>query len=231
MPIPTYLSVLFILVTFLTIGLFLAAISNPKEGLRLRVFLIILIWAAMHSFIAWMGFYGENPDAVPPRLALVLIPTLIFFLVLFFSHWGREFLNILDLRALTMISIVRIPVEIGLYGLFVAGAVPELMTFAGRNFDILAGITAPFVAVFCFGGGNVKSGIVRWWNIISLLLLIFIIGNAVLSAPSPFQQFGFEQPNVALFQFPVILLPAIIVPLVLLSHIASLRLLKKENEN
>jgi len=87
------------------------------------------------------------------------------------------------------------------------------------------------VAVFCFGGGNVKSGIVRWWNIISLLLLIFIIGNAVLSAPSPFQQFGFEQPNVALFQFPVILLPAIIVPLVLLSHIASLRLLKKENEN
>lgn len=227
-PIPTYLSVLFIAVAILTLFLFLSSISDPKEGLRSRVFMIILIWACIHSYVAYTGFYGENIDAMPPRLALILLPTIIFFLVLFFSGWGKRFLDMLDLRSLTMISIVRIPVEIGLYGLFVAGAIPELMTFAGRNFDILAGITAPFIAIFCFRGGQLKGGLVRFWNVVSMLLLIFIIFNGVLSAPSPFQQFGFEQPNVALFRFPFILLPALIVPLVMLSHIASLRLLRKK---
>jgi hypothetical protein len=49
---------------------------------------------------------------------------------LFISKTGKEILNRYDLRLLTMIHAIRLPMEIVLYGLFLSGAVPELMTFA-----------------------------------------------------------------------------------------------------
>jgi len=44
----------------------------------------------------------------------------------------------------------------------------------------------------------------------------------MLSLPSPIQKFGIEQPNVAVAYAPFIWLPAIVVPIVLFSHLAAL---------
>jgi hypothetical protein len=49
-----------------------------------------------------------------------------------------------------------------------------------------------------------------------------IVIIAILSAPTPMQKFGFEQPNVGVVYFPFIWLPTIIVPIVLFAHLASL---------
>ena len=38
----------------------------------------------------------------------------------------------------------------------------------------------------------------------------------------PFQKFGFEQPNKAITYFPFILLPALIVPLVIWTHLSDI---------
>ncbi|HEX5025988.1 MAG TPA: hypothetical protein VFV68_11990, partial [Agriterribacter sp.] len=61
------------------------------------------------------------------------------------------------------------------------------------------------------------------WNFICLALLINIVVNAVLSAPFPFQQFAFDQPDIAVLYFPFNWLPAVVVPIVLLSHLATIR--------
>jgi hypothetical protein len=133
-----------------------------------------------------------------------------------------------DLRSLTIISIVRIPVELVLYWLSVHKAVPELMTFAGRNFDIFAGLTAPIVYYACFKVSKVSNKtLLLVWNIISLGLLLNIVINAVLSAPFRFQKFAFDQPNIAILYFPFIWLPCFIVMVILLSHLASIRKLSK----
>jgi hypothetical protein len=101
--------------------------------------------------------------------------------------------------------------------------IPELMTFEGRNFDILAGLTATVVAYLVFIQNSAGKNFLLAWNIISLLLVTNIIVNAILAAPTPFQQWGFEQPNTGLLHFPFIWLPACIVPLVVLSHLAVIR--------
>ena len=62
----------------------------------------------------------------------------------------------------------------------------------------------------------------RAWNIGSLLLLGIIVAIALLSAPSPFQQISRDQPNLAISLFPYTLLPALLVPLVLLSQLLLL---------
>jgi hypothetical protein len=97
------------------------------------------------------------------------------------------------------------------------------MTFEGRNFDILSGITAPVIYYFVFIKKNMSRKALLLWNFICLGLLFNIVINAILSVPAPFQQFAFEQPAIAIQYFPFIWLPSVIVPLVLLSHLAAIR--------
>jgi hypothetical protein len=97
------------------------------------------------------------------------------------------------------------------------------MTFEGSNPDILSGISALLIYYFIFMKRKSSLMLLLVWNFIGLALLINIIIHAVLSAPSPLQQLAFEQPNVAVFYFPFIWLPSCIVPLVLFSHLASIR--------
>ncbi len=100
------------------------------------------------------------------------------------------------------------------------------MTFAGRNFDILAGITAP-IFDFLFIKNIISKNVMIFWNIISLCLVLFILINGILSAELPFQQFAFDQPNRAIAFFPYILLPATVVPLVVYTHLTDIYKLGK----
>jgi hypothetical protein len=101
------------------------------------------------------------------------------------------------------------------------------MTFEGRNFDILSGITAPFIAFYAFRKPQPDKKLLLVWNIICLGLLLNIVINAVLSAPFPFQQFAFDHPNTAVLYFPFTFLTSCVVPVVLFSHLASIRQLLK----
>lgn len=214
---PTYISIVFALTTILTVGLFYKATNNSKAAL-----IILLSWLAMQTFIGLSGFYTVT-DTIPPRFLLLVLPPILFIIGLFTTSKGKQFIDSLDTKTLTILHTIRIPVEIVLFWLFVNKTVPELMTFEGRNFDIISGLTAPIVFYFGFIKKQLDSKIILIWNFICLGLLINIVANAILSAPFPFQQFAFDQPNIAILYFPFNWLPSCIVPLVLLSHLASIR--------
>lgn len=214
---PAYISILFGFTTILTAWLFYKAACNSKP-----VILIILIWLAIQAFIARSGFYIVT-DTLPPRFLLLVLPPLLGIAGLFMTPKGRKFIDSLDLKSLTILHIIRIPVELVLFLLFTYKTIPELMTFEGRNFDILSGITAPLIFYFGFVRKQLSPQIILIWNVICLGLLVNIVSNAVLSAPFPFQQFAFDQPNIAVLYFPFTWLPSCVVPLVLLSHLAAIR--------
>lgn len=209
--------------------LFLAALATTLIMFHLaakgswKTTAVLVAWAALQALIASTAFY-LNTDTVPPRFLLLAGPPMLVILLMFLTPSGRAFVDGLNLKWLTWLHVVRIPVEIVLYRLFLFGYVPELMTFEGRNFDILSGLTAPLVALLCFQKGKVRfPRLLLIWNFLALGLLVNIVVNAVLAAPSPFQQFAFEQPNRGILYMPFNLLPAVIVPLVLLSHLAAIR--------
>lgn len=214
---PAYISILFGITTILTAWIFYKAAGNSKP-----VLLVILVWLAVQTFIASSGFYTVT-DTLPPRFLLLVLPPFLGIAGLFMSLKGRNFINGLDLKSLTILHTIRIPVELVLFFLFTYKAVPELMTFEGRNFDILSGITAPVIFYFAFIRKQFGRRIILFWNVICLGLLVNIVGNAILSAPFPFQQFAFDQPNIAVLYFPFIWLPCCVVPLVLLSHLAAIK--------
>jgi hypothetical protein len=219
---PAYITIIFLLTVILTGLLFLNATTNKKT-----VTIIIILWLIVTGLLAYNGFFTDT-SGMPPRFALAVAPAVFLIIALLVSKKGQAFVDNLDLRKLTMLHIVRVPVEITLYWLAANEAVPELMTFAGRNFDMVAGITAPLIYFICFNSSQVKKrGLLLTWNLICLGLLLNIVINAVLSAPFSFQQFAFDQPNIAVLYLPFVWLPSFIVMLVLLSHLVAIRRLLK----
>jgi hypothetical protein len=214
---PAYISIVFVLTTFLTVWLFYRASHNSKTTL-----IILLTWLAVQAFLALIGFY-KITSTVPPRLMLSVLLPLFLIVGLFMTARGKNYIDSFDLSTLTILHTIRIPVEIVLFWLFLNKAVPELMTFEGRNFDILSGLTAPLIFYYGFVKKNMGKKPILIWNFLCLGLLINIIVIALLSAPFRFQRFAFDQPNIAVLYFPFNWLPTCIVPLVLFSHLAAIR--------
>ena len=214
--IPFYVSLTLALTALLTIFIFYKAAGNSRT-----VLFILFGWMTIQAVISKTGFY-TNASSVPPRFLLTIGPPLLFIIFLFLTKQGRSFIDSLNLKVLTTLHIIRLPVELVLVWLFIHKAVPRIMTFEGHNFDILSGVTAPVIYYVVF----IKNKSYKWllvWNILCLALLINIVSIAILSAPFPFQKLGFEQPNIALLYFPFVWLPSGIVPLVLLSHLTAIK--------
>ncbi len=224
---PWYIPLVFFLTTLLTIWFLIAAARPAKNStaFRLLIFLIPL-WLLLTGFLATTGFY-RFAEAMPPRVvAFGVLPSLLC-IAGYFAFFRSSFVDKLSLRQLTLLHTVRIPVELVLLWLYQAGQVPRIMTFDGWNFDILSGLSAPIVFWFAFRNGVVRRGVLIAWNLLALGLLFTIVSIAALSFRSPMQQLAFDQPNVGVTYLPFIWLPALIVPIVLFAHLASLRQLRK----
>ncbi len=176
--------------------------------------------------VAITGFY-LNEKGMPPRFVLLIGPALLCILLLFLTSSGRSFIDSLDAGRLTLLHVVRIPVELVLLGLFLHGAIPEVMTFEGRNFDIISGFSAPLVYYFGYVQKRLGKGLLIAWNLVCLSLLVNVVAHAILAAPTDFQRIGFDQPNVGVLYFPFVWLPGLVVPLVLFAHLVSIRRLMK----
>jgi len=227
---PIQVPVIFIACTIVTLALYYWVLKNSsiKVGLRNSVMIGLVIWLIVQGVVAKSGFYAGNLDGMPPRFILAFGPFFLLMITLFLTEKGRAFMDSLPLYQITWLNVIRIPVEIGLFWLAAGKAIPELMTFAGRNFDIIAGITAPFIAYFGIKKGKIGRIGLLIWNIAMLALLINIIVNALLAAPTPLQQFAFDNPNYGVLFFPYNWLPAFIVPVVFFGHLVSIRRLLKK---
>ena len=214
---PIYINIVFVIATIITIGFFYKAARNSQTVLA-----IIFAWVIIQTVLGLKLFYTVT-NTVPPRIMFLGVPPLLTIAILFATAKGRTFIDALNIKYLTILHVIRILVEIVLLWLSINKAVPQLMTFEGRNFDILAGITAPLIWYFGFVKNNLSKKIILAWNFICLGLLLNIVINAILSVPTTFQQFAFDQPNIAILYFPFNLLPAVVVPLVLFSHLAAIR--------
>ena len=219
---PVHVSFVFFLTTLLSVWFLVSAVRKAAESstpYRILVFLVPL-WMLLTGYLATTDFYRYS-EAIPPRVVAFGVLPSVFVIAIYFVAF-RGFIDSLPLTTLTILHVVRIPVELVLLWLYQNGQVPILMTFEGWNFDILSGITAPIIYWIAFRRGRINRTLLILWNLAALGLLINIVTIAVLSFRTPFQRLAFDQPNVGVTHLPFIWLPAIIVPIVLFAHLAAL---------
>lgn len=220
---PYYPAITFIACIFTTFGFLYYAItqaSQAKDNTGIIFSTYTIIWTFLLIVLSSQNFFAHFE--MPPRLILFVLAPLTVIITLFSFQKSRQFIARMPITTLTYIHIVRVPVEIVLWWLYTYGVVSEAMTFQGINYDIVSGISAPFAGLFLVGMRSKSRLAAILWNVIAMVLLFNIVITSVRATPYFYNPQVFDQPNLAIFHFPYLMLPLFIVPAVLFCHLASL---------
>ena len=230
--IPLHISALFIALVF---GIaFLIIIAVQAAGKRLNLpfeevrnnnavtIIVLLVWLLFSLIMALSGFLNDFA-ARPPRLLLIIVPPLVFILMIFISKQFHELCEPIDNFWFVYPQSFRILVEFILWLLYRYGIIPIQMTFAGGNYEIIIGLTAPVVAYYCFNRKIWPHWVALIWNFVGLGMLAHIAVVALLSTPYSFRTYMNEPANTLPFHLPFVWFPAVVVPFVFLMHLISIR--------
>lgn len=134
-----------------------------------------------------------------------------------FSPFGTRLARNVPLAWLIGYQGFRFPLELVMHWAAADDVMPIQMSYAGRNPDIVTGITAIFVAWMLARGWGTRR--TPWlWNILGTGLLINILVVAILSLPL-FAVWGPDQLNVWITQAPFVWLPTVLVPFAIIGHL------------
>ena len=222
------LTVIFYFLLYREFRLALPKTSLSAEQQKKFIRNLLIIFFGWFVFIYIWSRFGifENFDLFPFNAAPVIIIPLIAILIFTLSKTVKEIIIHIPQENIIKLQVFRFYVEVLLWALFASALLPIQMTFEGRNFDIITGVTAVLLTTRVSGFillNKLPRFAVILWNIMGLGLLINIVAIAILSMPTPFRYFMNEPVNVVVTQFPISLLPAFLVPLAYMLHILSLR--------
>ncbi len=186
---------------------------------------VAVLWMTATWMIAASGALRAFERRPPPFILLpVAIVALAFYLA--FGPLGRKLSTGVPLYALIAVQAFRFPLELAMHGLMERGLMPIQMSYSGRNFDILTGLTAIALAIAVRLGIATKPLILAW-NILGLTLLLNVVIVAILSTPM-FRYFGNDRLNVFITYPPFVWLPAVMVLAALAGHLLIFRALKSQ---
>jgi hypothetical protein len=196
-----------------------AAPRRALTALAIAVIWMGATWAAGTSGVL------RQWDATPPPFALLVLGIVALSVLIAWGPYGRLLATTLPLWILVGIQGFRLPLELAMHAMYDRGIMPVQMSYSGRNFDIVTGITALVVAA------ALRSGLApRWlagaWNVLGLALLLNIVTIAILSTPR-FAFFGPDRLNVWVTYPPFIWLPAVMVLAALAGHLLIFRALRE----
>ena len=194
------------------------------HALRRKFMVAAVAWIGVTTALAAAGVLRQW-DRFPPPLIGVLVSILVLGVLLARSPVGDRLARGLPLAALVGLQSFRFPLEIVMHAAAERGIMPMQMSYTGRNFDIVTGITAVLVAVW-LRFGRPPRAIVWAWNVIGLILLANILTVAVLSMPM-FARFGStpDRLNTFVAEPPYILLPTVLVLTAWAGHLIVFRAL------
>ena len=188
---------------------------------RARVGVGLAIWLGVLAVLAGQGYFLDF-QSMPPRLTLAGLLPLVAGLLMLPTHGTRHFLAVTPPERLIYLQSFRIVMEIILWALAVQGRAPKLMTFEGRNIDILVGLTAIPIGWMVVERRAWPVWVAAAWNVVGILILANVVIHAQLALPTPFRAFVTEPSTAFLATFPYIWLVGFLVPFAFWLHAGSL---------
>jgi hypothetical protein len=187
-----------------------------------------LVAAALAIWLALVFLLGANgafvrPPAVPPLPILLgaTVPVLLFLAAYGGSGAFRALTLAADLRLLTAIQGWRAG-GLGFLALYAHGILPGLFALPAGLGDIAIGVTAPWVMLAllrrpAFAGS--RRFVV--WNLLGILDLVVALSTGALSSGIVAGLAG-KVTTAPMAQLPLLLIPAYLVPLFFILHLAAL---------
>jgi hypothetical protein len=229
--VPAWLSIAFIFAILVPVwvmgkmafvGATKANLDNPQKYQKMTyIFLIgFFIYASAMSFT---GIFQQN--TLPPKIFLfTTIPLLIFYNIIsrVNAKWSDILANI-PLATLIRFHIIRF---IGIFFLltYAYGALPKYFAITGGIGDIVAAISAIFVANYAAQAKPNYKIVVVIWNIVGLLDILNVIAAGLITTKLALA--NGTQGVLEIANFPFCLIPAFAPATILFLHICIFKKLK-----
>lgn len=191
---------------------------------RLRIVSILGIvlfgWLGLALFLGWQGIFRSAVNQQVPSIALALgIPVLVGALFVWGSKPVREIIEAVPQSQLVVFQFYRV-LGVTFLLLYAAGQLPGIFALPAGWGDVTVGLTALMVGARAARSEN--DQLVTLWNWLGISDLVIAVSTGFLSAPSRFQIFSLDAPNVLIGSFPLVMIPIFAVPLSIVLHLASL---------
>ena len=190
--------------------------AGALRGRVLRIGAAVVAWMIATALVAASGLLRRF-DATPPPFALLILAVVVIGIAVPCSRVGALLVRGLPLWALVGFQVFRFPLELLLHRAYVEGVMPVQMSYSGRNFDIVSGITAGALGLW-LRRREAPRRVVAVWNLLGSVLLVNIVAVAILSTPQ-FAWFGADRLNTFVTYPPFVWLPAILVAAALTGHV------------
>lgn len=195
------------------------------HGVAAKTAIGLLIWIVYAGSLGYSGVIG-NPEIRPPGPFLLLFPVFLFVaLFLVRSDMALSIATCIPLAWLMGLQVFRVVVELFLHRLWQEGLAPRMLTYEGANFDLVIGLSAPFIA-WLYSKKWLRERLALAWNILGLIMLGNVAVRALLSAPGLLHVFNDDIPNLAIGTFPFSFIPGFMAPLALVLHVLAIRALR-----
>ncbi len=211
-----------VVITLITLGIARAARgAGLPNSLAPSVAGGMIVWLGVATVLAQSGVLAVW-SAFPPRWPLLPLTALGTLVLLSLTGWFRRLLAEVPLWQPVALQAFRVGVEFAFWRLHAEGVAPAQVTFEGRNFDALVGLTAPVVAAgIAFGWVGPRLTIT--WNLFGLAMLFNAIGTVATSAPGPLHLNWAGEPFTAIAAWPIVWIPALLAPIGITLHVVSIR--------
>ena len=201
--------------------------ATARRRRTVRAGAAVIAWLAGTALVAASGALRWF-DATPPPFAAFALVVLVVGIAVPCSRVGTLLVRALPLWALVGFQVFRVPLELVMHRAYVEGVMPVQMSYSGRNYDIVTGITAGMLGLW-LARRRLPRWVVAVWNVLGFALLVNIVTIAVVSTPL-FRWFGEERLNVFVTYPPFVWLPAVLVAAALMGHILVWRRLWSARE-
>lgn len=187
-----------------------------------RVSAVVLLgWLALSIALAAMGVYHVDSNAIPTVQYAIVLPILIGSLLIWRSETVARVIEAVPQQWLIGVQLYRALGVIFLI-LYATGKLPGLFAWPAGVGDIVIGLLAPVIGLAYARVARDTAAFVRAWNVFGILDLVVAVTTGFLTAPSLIQPIVVQPSSELMTVLPMVLIPAYLVPLSILLHIASL---------
>lgn len=191
-------------------------------NIRLLVEIALALWFALVLFLGAVGAFVQPPNLPPlPIFVGVFAPLAVFLAAYRLSDSFRAFVLASDLRLAAAIQGWRVA-GLGFLALYTYGILPGQFAIPAGVGDIAIGVTAPWIAsALIRRPAFLTTRIFTVWNLLGILDLVVAVATGTLSSGF-FGKFTPEITSAPMARLPLILIPAYLVPLFVMLHLAAL---------
>jgi len=223
----------FVLIPLLLAALFMTGVivtsrrAGASREATLRTALLAGVGTCAWMAVTWAAASSgalRQWDRRPPPLVFLVIGVVTLSLSIAFSSIGRRLATFLPLWLLVGVQGFRLPLELAMHAMYERGVMPGVMSYSGRNFDVVTGASAIVVAI-ATAAGLCGRRLVLLWNVVGLLLLVNVVTIAILATPMV-RYFGDRELNVWVTYPPFVWLPAVMVLAALAGQLLIFRALR-----